>query len=60
MNASCVVIIDKPFARTSAEADRVIKLADEKGLIVTCYQNRRWVSFIPRASYHMEFSLAFH
>ncbi|KAL3484406.1 hypothetical protein BJX62DRAFT_230292 [Aspergillus germanicus] len=35
-------IVDKPFARSSEEADRVIKLAEEKGLIVTCFQNRRW------------------
>ncbi|KAL2875464.1 hypothetical protein SGCOL_009376 [Colletotrichum sp. CLE4] len=35
-------IADKPFARSSEEADRVIKLADSKGLILTCFQNRRW------------------
>jgi hypothetical protein len=38
------VIADKPFARSAEEADKVIKLAEEKGLIVTCFQNRRWVS----------------
>ncbi|KAF5002975.1 hypothetical protein FDECE_10449 [Fusarium decemcellulare] len=36
------VIVDKPFARSAEEADQVIKLADEKGLILTCFQNRRW------------------
>ncbi|KAH6688459.1 hypothetical protein F5X68DRAFT_221827 [Plectosphaerella plurivora] len=36
------VIADKPFARSAEEADKVIKLAEEKGLIVTCFQNRRW------------------
>ncbi|KAF2035991.1 NAD(P)-binding protein [Setomelanomma holmii] len=36
------VIIDKPFARTTEEADSVIKLAKEKGLVLTCFQNRRY------------------
>jgi predicted dehydrogenase len=36
------VIVDKPFARSSKEAEGVIKLANEKGLIVTGFQNRRW------------------
>ncbi|KAJ0159615.1 putative oxidoreductase [Colletotrichum tanaceti] len=31
-----------PLARTSEEADRVIELASSKGLILTCFQNRRW------------------
>ncbi|KAK1855320.1 nad binding rossmann fold-containing protein [Colletotrichum chrysophilum] len=35
-------IADKPFARSSEEADRVIQIAKEKGLILTCFQNRRW------------------
>lgn len=38
------VIIDKPFARTTDEADRAIKLAKEKRLLLTCFQNRRYVS----------------
>ncbi|BCS28709.1 uncharacterized protein APUU_70279A [Aspergillus puulaauensis] len=36
------VIVDKPFARSTAEADKVIQLAKEKGLVLTCFQNRRW------------------
>ncbi|KAJ4138476.1 hypothetical protein NW768_002310 [Fusarium equiseti] len=36
------VIVDKPFTMTSEEADKVIKVAEEKSLIVTCFQNRRW------------------
>ncbi|KAJ1326037.1 scyllo-inositol 2-dehydrogenase (NADP+) [Microdochium nivale] len=36
------VLVDKPFAGTSEQIDKVIKLAEEKGLIATCYQNRRW------------------
>lgn len=44
MMLTAAVIVDKPFARSSEEADRVIKVAEETGLILTCYQNRRWVS----------------
>ena len=36
------VVVEKPFARSVEEADRVIALAKEKGLLVTCFQNRRW------------------
>ncbi|KIX10507.1 uncharacterized protein Z518_01590 [Rhinocladiella mackenziei CBS 650.93] len=36
------VVVEKPFTRTTEEADRIISLAKEKGLILTCYQNRRW------------------
>ncbi|KAL5338027.1 hypothetical protein BJX70DRAFT_408946 [Aspergillus crustosus] len=36
------VIIDKPFARSAVEADHLIALSKEKGLILTCFQNRRW------------------
>ncbi|KAL4935782.1 hypothetical protein BDV06DRAFT_233950 [Aspergillus oleicola] len=36
------VVVDKPFARSTKEADKVIALAREKGLVLTCYQNRRW------------------
>ncbi|KAG5788345.1 hypothetical protein H9Q69_012596 [Fusarium xylarioides] len=42
LNAGKHVIVDKPFAVSSEEADRVIKLGEEKGLILTCFQNRRW------------------
>ncbi|CAM1508148.1 Fc.00g049960.m01.CDS01 [Cosmosporella sp. VM-42] len=35
-------LVDKPFARSTEEADRVIQLAKDKGLILTCFQNRRW------------------
>lgn len=38
-----IVIVDKPFARTTEEVDSVIKVAKEKGLVVTCFQNRRYV-----------------
>ncbi|KAK7398542.1 hypothetical protein QQX98_012090 [Neonectria punicea] len=36
------VIVDKPFARSAEEADKVIEIAEQKGLILTCFQNRRW------------------
>ncbi|KAH6629690.1 hypothetical protein C7974DRAFT_463598 [Boeremia exigua] len=36
------VIVDKPFARSVEEADEVIKLAKQTGLILTCFQNRRY------------------
>jgi predicted dehydrogenase len=38
------VLVDKPFARSADEADKVIKIAEQTGLILTCFQNRRWVS----------------
>lgn len=46
----CLVIVDKPFAVTSDEADKVIKLSEEKGLILTCFQNRRWVRQLEMSS----------
>ncbi|KAJ8114209.1 hypothetical protein OPT61_g3855 [Boeremia exigua] len=36
------VLVDKPFASSAEEADQVIKLAKEKGLLLTCFQNRRY------------------
>lgn len=35
-------IVEKPFCITTAEADDLIALAEERGLALTCYQNRRW------------------
>jgi len=42
--AGLPVVVDKPFARSSAEALRVIQFAREKGLPVIPYHNRRWDS----------------
>ncbi len=36
------VVIDKPFAGTSAEAGALIELAKAKGLVVAPFHNRRW------------------
>ncbi|HWA01787.1 MAG TPA: Gfo/Idh/MocA family oxidoreductase [Caulobacterales bacterium] len=36
------VVVDKPFAPTSAEALALIRLAQARGRMLTVYQNRRW------------------
>ena len=36
------VVIDKPFAATSAEARELIELAKKKGLVLAPFHNRRW------------------
>jgi predicted dehydrogenase len=36
------VVIDKPMAPTSEEGRRVMAAADERGLLLTVFQNRRW------------------
>lgn len=38
------VLIEKPFTETVAEAQELFRLAEEKGLFVQCYQNRRYDS----------------
>lgn len=47
MAADCLkagkhIVIEKPFTPTSAEADALIRLADEAGKHIFVYQNRRW------------------
>lgn len=42
LDAACAVVVDKPFTVTSAEGDALIALAQERGLLLTTYQNRRW------------------
>jgi len=37
-------LIEKPFVATKAEAELLFNLAKEKGLILQCYQNRRYDS----------------
>ena len=36
------VVVEKPFAITTAEADEVLALAGERGLLACVYQNRRF------------------
>ena len=36
------VVVDKPFAPTSAEAAEMVRVAEECGRLITVYQNRRW------------------
>lgn len=36
------VMIDKPFALTSDEANQLIEEARSRGVLLTAYQNRRW------------------
>ncbi|PYI64973.1 oxidoreductase [Arthrobacter livingstonensis] len=42
LEAGSAVVVDKPFAVTSAEGEALIAQAKEKGLVLTTYQNRRW------------------
>ncbi|WP_344030302.1 Gfo/Idh/MocA family oxidoreductase [Streptomyces luteireticuli] len=36
------VVVDKPLAATAAEAEELAALADERGLLLSPFQNRRW------------------
>lgn len=36
------VVVEKPFTVTSAQADELIDLARQKGVLLTVFQNRRW------------------
>ncbi|KAK8847729.1 hypothetical protein IAR55_005588 [Kwoniella newhampshirensis] len=36
------VLVEKPFTPTSAEADRVIAAAEQKGVVLSVYHNRRY------------------
>lgn len=38
------VLVEKPFMETSSQAKEIFVLAKEKGLLVQCYQNRRYDS----------------
>ena len=44
LDAGVNVISEKPFTITVAEADELIKKADEKGLMLSVFHNRRWDS----------------
>jgi predicted dehydrogenase len=43
------VVTEKPFVVTTAEADKVIKLAEKHGVMVSTYHNRHWDGWILRA-----------
>jgi predicted dehydrogenase len=36
------VVVDKPFAPTLREAEELVRLAGERGRLLTVYQDRRW------------------
>ncbi|MFZ0418315.1 MAG: Gfo/Idh/MocA family oxidoreductase [Candidatus Sulfotelmatobacter sp.] len=36
------VVVDKPFAPTLAESNELVRLAAERGRLITVYQDRRW------------------
>lgn len=36
------VVVEKPVALKSKEAEELVQLAQEKGVLLTVYQNRRW------------------
>lgn len=40
--AGKAVVVDKPFTLTAAEARRLTALADERGLLLSVFHNRRW------------------
>ncbi|WP_328395222.1 Gfo/Idh/MocA family oxidoreductase [Nocardia sp. NBC_00416] len=40
--AGVAVVVDKPFAVTSAEAEDLLRFAEETGQLLTVFQNRRW------------------
>jgi predicted dehydrogenase len=42
LDAGKHVVVEKPFALTTHEADAVLELAAERGLVAACYQNRRF------------------
>lgn len=42
LEAGLPVVIDKPFAATSAEARRVMDAAQRTGKLLSIFQNRRW------------------
>jgi len=44
LNAGKNVIVEKPFVFDIAQGEELKKLAEEKGLLLTVYQNRRWDS----------------
>ncbi|MFI2366913.1 Gfo/Idh/MocA family oxidoreductase [Streptomyces sp. NPDC018833] len=42
LEAGLAVVVDKPVAGTAAEARALAALADDRGLVLSVFQNRRW------------------
>ncbi|MFI0164025.1 Gfo/Idh/MocA family oxidoreductase [Streptomyces sp. NPDC017095] len=42
LEAGLPVVVDKPVAGTAAEARQLATLAEERGLLLSVFQNRRW------------------
>ncbi|MDF5758124.1 Gfo/Idh/MocA family oxidoreductase [Spongiactinospora sp. TRM90649] len=42
LRAGLPVVVDKPLAGTSGDAAALLRLAAERGLMLTVFQNRRW------------------
>ncbi|RKO22854.1 oxidoreductase [Pseudarthrobacter phenanthrenivorans] len=42
LEAGLDVVVDKPFAVTSGQGQELIALAEERGRVLTVFQNRRW------------------
>ncbi|MEU3276222.1 Gfo/Idh/MocA family protein [Streptomyces antibioticus] len=42
LTAGLPVVVDKPLAGTAAEARELAALAEERGLLLSVFQNRRW------------------
>ncbi|WP_432095961.1 Gfo/Idh/MocA family protein [Streptomyces sp. bgisy100] len=42
LRAGLPVVVDKPLAATAAEARELAALAEERGLLLSVFQNRRW------------------
>lgn len=42
LEAGLPVVVDKPLAATAAEAEQLAALADDRGLLLSVFQNRRW------------------
>jgi scyllo-inositol 2-dehydrogenase (NADP+) len=44
LNAGLPVVVDKPLATTAEDAQKLVDIAMEAGLLLTVFQNRRWDS----------------
>ncbi|GAB3533387.1 Gfo/Idh/MocA family oxidoreductase [Arthrobacter tecti] len=42
LKAGVAVVVDKPFVAKSADGERLVELAREKGQLLTVFQNSRW------------------